>query len=206
MAANVPLIEPDTITAGDTVTFERAYVDYSAGDGWVLTYVFVHQPTGVAQSFSSTADGDMFLITVPAATTASWPAGDYSGQGYVTLAGQRFTVWTGRIKVKPNFAGGPVGDTRTAARMILDNVESVLAKRATQEVLEFTVEGTTLRKASVNDLLKLRDRYRVIVSNEEAEERARAGKATGRRILTSFVNPSWNGWNRGAWGWPGGRS
>lgn len=193
MAAQTPTFEPDRITAGDSATWKRSLPDYKAGDGWALTYAFVKQDGGGSQAitFAATPSGDDFLVNVPAATTAPWPPGDYVGQGYVTLTPDRFKIWDGFLRILPNLALAPagVGDIRSHARRTLDAIQSVLEGRATQEILEWTVEGVVLRKASVTDLLLLEDRYLVKVQKEEALARIRAGKATGRRILTKFIRP-----------------
>ncbi len=198
MAAEIPTFEPDKITAGDTACWKRYLKDYPAGDGWALSYALVRRESGEQIRFVATADGDGHLVNVPANGTAAWLPGDYAGQGYVTNGEDRFQVWDGLLSILPNYAGGNVGDVRTHARKVLDAIQAVLENRATQQVLEFTVEGTVLRKASVADLLMLRDRYTVVVRKEEERARARAGKATGRRILTQFVKPDYRG------GWPPG--
>jgi hypothetical protein len=189
MAATIPTVEPDRITAGDTGIWKITVSDYPASEGWTLSYALVKRgatPADDAIAFSATASGDDYSISVD---TTSWPAGDYEGQGYVTKAGERHKVRDVFITVEPNFAVGKTGDVRSHARKVLDCVEAVIEKRATQEILEWTVEGTQLRKATVSDLLMLRDRYKAIVNKEEARSRVKAGKASGRRILTRFVRP-----------------
>jgi hypothetical protein len=195
MAAQIPINEPDRLMAGNTAKWIRSVPDYPASDGWALSYALVQKSGtgGQAVTFSATASGDDFLVNVPGNTTAQWPAGEYAVQGYVSKAGDRFCVFEGTLTVAPNFAAGQAGDVRSHARKVLDAIEAVLEKRATQEILEWTIEGTQLRKAAVNDLLALRDRYKTIVLKEEARERARQGRPNRRRILTQFVRPGFQG-------------
>lgn len=183
------MAEPLSIVAGDQAEWTRTLSDYPASDGWALSYTLVERKTGAGVSFDATGSGSEYTVTVPSATTAAWPAGYYVGQGYVTKAGERKTVWAGTIEIKPNLASGMAGDIRSHARKVVDSIEAVLEGRATEQVLDFSIEGTTLRKTPVADLLTLRDRYLVEVRREEARERAAMGLASGKRILTQFVRP-----------------
>jgi len=190
MPDDIPNFEPDLIVAGDTATWRRHFDKYPASDGWVISYALVQQRTGLQILITGTADGLDHLVNVPAATTAAWSDGDYTGAGFVTLGANRFTVWQGTLTIAPDPAGASPGDLRSHARRVLDAINQVLEGRASQEVLEFTVEGTILRKASVNDLLTLRDRYLVIVRKEDDAQKIANGRRTGRRLLTRFNNPN----------------
>jgi hypothetical protein len=188
MPDDIPNFEPDSLVAGDTAAWRRTLTKYPASAGWVISYALVQQQTGLQILITGTADCDDHLINVLPAVTAAWSDGDYAGAGYCTNAatGDRFTIWRGTITIAPDLAGATPGDSRTQARRILDNINQVLEGRATQEVLEFNVEGTILRKATVADLLLLRDRYVVIVRKEEDRQKIASGRRTGRRILTRF--------------------
>ena len=188
MPDDIPNNEPDILIAGDTATWRRTLGKYPASDGWVISYALAQQKTGLQIKIPGTADGDDHLVNVPAAQTAAWSDGDYAGAGYCTNAatGDRFTIWRGTITVAPDLAGEDPGDPRTHGRRVLDSINAVLEGRASQEVLEMTIEGTVLRKATVADLLLLRDRYVVIVRKEEDRQKIASGRRTGRRILTRF--------------------
>lgn len=186
----IPSSEPDQLIAGDTAAWRRSLGQYPANDGWVISYALVQQRTGLQILITGTADGADHLVNVPADTTAGWQEGAYSAFGSVSKGPDRFTIWKGTIEILPNPAGADPGDPRSHAQRVLDAISQVLEGRATQEVLEFTVEGTVLRKATVSDLLMLRDRYLVIVRKEQDLDKIRSGRRTGRRILTRFNNPA----------------
>lgn len=192
MPDDIPNNEPDILVAGDTATWRRTLPQYPATDGWLISYALVQQQTGLQILITGTADGADHLVNVPAAVTKAWSAADYAGAGYCTRAatGDRFTIWRGTITIAPDLAGQTPGDPRTQARRVLDSINAVLEGRASQEVLEFTIEGTVLRKATVADLLLLRDRYVVIVRKESDLQKIASGRRTGRRILTRFKGPN----------------
>jgi hypothetical protein len=187
---SIPTFEPDSITAGDTASWRRSFTLYSAGGGWVLSYSMRMRNSGVVEAFSSTADEDTHLVNVLPTVTAVWPAGDYDVQAYVTKSPDRYQVWNGKITVQPNFAGTyPINDTRTHARIVLDNLNAVLEQRATDDILNSTIEGTIIFRLLPEQLMLLHDRYTVKVQKEERIAKRNQGRKTGRRILTAFVRP-----------------
>jgi hypothetical protein len=186
----IPDYEPDQLVAGDTATWRRQLDLYLASDGWTLSYALVQQKTGLRILITGTADGTDHLISVPGAVTAEWPDGTYSATGFCSKAADRFTIWRGTIVLLPNPAALVTGDPRTHAVKVLDAIQTVLEGRASQEVLEMTVEGVTLRKAAIKDLMDLRDRYEMLVQRERTADAIRSGRPTGRRILARFVSPA----------------
>lgn len=193
MAFTPPNFEPEKITAGVTASWTRSFPDYPASV-WTLSYALVKMDPagGAGQSirFVAAASGDDFLVNVGPAVSQGYAPGDYKARAYVTDGVNRYQVWEGEFTIEADFAAAAPGDVRTHARKVLDAIEAVLEKRGTQQILEWTVEGVQLRRATVQDLMTLRDRYVTIVRKEEAMDRVRAGKASGRRILTRFVSPA----------------
>lgn len=118
------------IVAGDTLAHAVTLTDYPASAGWVLAYRLVPRAAGTAYAFTSTADGDDHAITVAAATTANWAAGNYTAAAYVTLGTERYSVASesGQVVVHPNPASiGPGTDTRTQAEIALADARAAFA-------------------------------------------------------------------------------
>jgi|SRR6185437_6203202 len=171
---------PSEITAGDTVSWARTGGDYPASAGWVLAYTLL-SATAV---FNITADanGDDYLIDVPLATSATWGAGAYRVQEYVTSADgtQRYTLGTYTLQVLPNAAAATVGmDTRSHAQIVLDNIKAYLETKA-PVYASMEINGRKLGYYPLVDLLKLRDRYAMMVATEQ---RLASGRTGGNRIL-----------------------
>lgn len=187
MAIETPTIEPIQITAGDTTAWKRTLADYSAADGWTLSYALVQRVTGLRILFTATADGSDHLVNVAAADTAAWSPGEYDGQGYVSKDGDRYLVWSGYVLILPNFGGeGEVGDTRTTARIILDFIDASFTKLAQKQAVEATIEGVDLKFRSLKELTEARNYWGTIVAQEESNAAGRTGR---KRILAQFVNP-----------------
>ena len=201
MAAVIPTEVPTTITAGDTVKWKIALADFPAGEGWVLSYALLRRGSGVRILIESAPSGDDHLVNVAAAVTAEYAAGDYHAQAYVTKDGERYQVWSGLVCIKPNFVDAEGSDTRSTARKILDSIEAAILKISQAQaagtagaVSEWSVEGLSIKRSSPEALLleltKQRDRYAAICANEDAKARVASGRASGRRILIQFSQPS----------------
>jgi hypothetical protein len=185
MAAPILTVEPQWIYAGDTLLLTKSLADYPANDGWTLSYFFVSDD-GSGKSFTipSTSNGTAFSISF---NTTSVEVGKYQGRAKVVKSGQTFTVWAGTIEVLPSLESA--GDNRTQARKTLDAIEAVILGRASSTIMESIVEGTRLNRISHVDLLKLRDRYKQIVLNEEDAARRAQGLPSRKNIYITFGNP-----------------
>jgi hypothetical protein len=180
VAATVPTKEPESIRAGDTLKFTKSLADYSAADGWTLTYNFVKATGDNPFSFVATTSGSGYAITVAASTTTGWPAGDYRGEAVVSsLSGEVYTVWSGSLSVLPSVTQSAGVDSRSDWQIIYDNCTAVLKKTATREILNSEVDGVKLERRSVDEILKLRDRAYLGIQQENGSNRR-------RRILTQF--------------------
>jgi hypothetical protein len=115
-----------------------------------------------------------------------YAAGTYDFKGIVSKGTEKFQVFDGFLEVLPNPTASGAFDPRTHAQTVLDSIEAVLESRATKEVLSFSVEGNSLSSYPHEQLLTMRSRYRVEVEREKAVERLKAGRASGRLILTRF--------------------
>lgn len=190
MTAAVPTREPDRLAVGATWAWRREDLgDYSAADGWTLTYVFRSSSAGF--TFDASADGAAFAVSVAKTTTAAYTAGSYTWAATVNKAGESFEVGRGTLVVLPSLASG---DPRTHARKVLDAIEAVIEGRAARSDLayEIAVNGSMRRLQSIPhaDLVKLRVQYRAEVKAEENAAAIAQGRGSRRRILTRFTRPS----------------
>lgn len=185
MAHQVPTSEPDTITAGDLITWKISHGDYPAGDGWALSYALTSATALI--SITSSASGDDHLVSVAAATSAAWVAGTYAIQGYVTDGSARHLVYKGDIKILPDLAAASGGlDNRSHAKQMLDLVEATLVALAAGTMRSTSILGTTYTRKDEGALVDLRNRYRVEYQQEQNSERMARGKSNKNRILMKF--------------------
>lgn len=175
------MTEPTTIYAGDTLTWTRSVAEYPA-QTWTLNYALVR--AGRAYTFATTAEGDRHLVSVAASVTALWQAGEYTLTAYVTKASERVTLpGAVRVTVKPNPTGTAV-DPRSHARRTFDAINAVIEGRATADVAAYTINGRSLTKMPIAELISLQSHYRRLVDREDAEARIARGLGSGRKIYS----------------------
>ena len=187
MAQTVPIREPASLVAGDTVTWKKSLSDYPASDGWVLKYRLINSAGRI--DITAATSGDDHLVTVAAATTAGWTAGTYTWQAYVDgVSSQRFTVGAGTLDVKPDLAAEAAGyDTRTTAKKTLDLIDAaLLAHGASAWTQEYEIAGRKMKFKSVGDFLALRDRIKAEVKREEAAQRIGRGMDAGNKLYVRY--------------------
>lgn len=185
MAAKIPSVPIDEISAGDTARWTREFDDYLPVDGWVLSYTMVGTTALLnlgTSEISTSTDGLGYVIDVPASTTSGWASDRYKLLEVLTnsITGERHTANATWLRVHPDLAAATVGsDQRTHARKMLDAINAWLESKA-PVAGSMEINGRKIAYFPLPDLLKLRDRYRAEVAREEAGP----GKTRGTRILS----------------------
>lgn len=192
MAAPTLTAVPSAVYAGDSILFSIGVDNYSAADGWAITFDFRGKEK-TAISFTSTQDSansaNHFVSLTPT-TTAAWIPGDYRGVGRATNGTQKFTVWTGALTVNAELNTQTDNfDTRSHARKCLDAIEAVMEGKATRDVLNTTIAGQSISRLTPDQLITFRSYYRAEVAAEEAEEAIANGRSGGNQILARFNRP-----------------
>lgn len=182
--ADTPTTEPLQLRAGDTWAWRREDLasDYPAGT-WTLTYRFKNAAGGF--EVVATADGSNFAISVLAATTVGYAAGEYSWAAQVVNGAIKYTVDSGTLTVLPNLFSGTAtaaSDQRTHAQIVLNAIEAVIEGRASKDQMEYTIGSRSLKLTPLTDLILLRQRYKSEVASEKAAERLANGIGGGRKI------------------------
>ena len=189
---NVPTTEPATIVAGDLLQWKRTDLgtDYANGS-YTLSYKARLGGTSAGSSvvitITASASGDDYLVSVGQSTTASYTAGDYRWQAYITRNSdsERLTIDSGTFEVAANRSAS-TADPRSHAKTMLDKIESILEGRAEGDVAAYSTNGRSLTKLDITDLLMWRDRYRADYLREVHRERALNGTATGSTVVARF--------------------
>jgi hypothetical protein len=183
MAYEIPTTEPAELRAGDTVKWRKALTDYPASDGWVLSYRFINASN--KYDVTAAADGDTHLLTIPAATSSAYVAGDYQFVSAVTKAGERFTVGDGVIKILPDLAAKPAGfDIRSTAKKTLELVNAALLAHGSKAwTQEYQVAGRTIKFTSPSEFMKFRSQLQMEVTAEDNAEGLQQGKPSKNKVF-----------------------
>lgn len=184
MAATTPTTFPTSLIAGDTAKWLKSLPDYPATEGWTLVYTLINAAGKI--TIAAAASGADHLVTVPAATTAAWPAGQYTWRAQVINAAlEAYTVDTGVTTVQPAF-GAATLDARSHARKALANIEAYLENAHNLSASQYEIAGRKLQRFAIPDLLSLRDRYRAEVAREDIAANFARGLPNPSRIMVRF--------------------
>jgi hypothetical protein len=188
--ANAPTREPDTIQCGTLVQWRRPDLvgEYPPAD-YRLIYTAVNPVTQAKFAVTSTVNAageHAFFIT--GAVTATIPVGEYHWQVEVERISDqaRIPLYSGTVTVSPSFAQAGI-DPRTHAERMLAKIESILEGRADKDVSSYSINGRSITKMSIDELLKFRAIYRAEVQRLRDAEAVRQGRASKSLIKTRFV-------------------
>jgi hypothetical protein len=126
-------------------------------------------------------EGARHVWRVSAAETSQWIAGEYAYTIRATNDADVLEVEAGRVRILPDLARVAMGfDGRSLNRIALDNIEAVLAKRATLDQERYRINNRELYRTPIAELLRLRGHYVQQVAREDAKRRGKS--LFGRQI------------------------
>ena len=181
--------EPQVFRVGDFVQWKREALRNTYGTGYTAEYVARiaggSDEIKIAQAGGTTTS--YFLFTADTSTTAAYTAGDYQWQLEITQtsSSNRAVVEVGTWTIKPDLDAASA-DPRSTAQIMLDKIESVLTGRADGDVASYSIEGRSLQKIPVLELMTWRDRYRAEVAKERNDALLARGKKGAASIQVRF--------------------
>jgi hypothetical protein len=184
MSIAISTFEPDTIIAGDTVEWTQSISDYPATDGWTLKYSF--QLIGSTEdpiTFEASASGRDYSVSITPAVSAEWASGNYIWTAFVDDGTDRHRVGTGTVSVLPNpeMAAGGTHATRTLALL-----ELAIEGRIPAGLEQTTIDGQSILRITMPDLVLLRNKYASEVRAEQDRARVASGQASRRTMYARF--------------------
>lgn len=177
------------LIAGDSLDFSTEVAGYPATDGWTLKYRLVPRFSTPTQApielTAATYQTTGYRVQEGPSDTEGWAAGAYSWSSWVEQAGQRITLEQGR---ELTIAANPVTtaqgyDVRTDAAIALANVRAVLKGVATANVLRYSINGRSLERYSIPDLIALEQKLVQDVKRESSAAAAAAGQSRRRQVF-----------------------
>ncbi len=185
---SIPEKEPVKIYKGETVVWNRKdLTDYPVGSYAMSWTARLESNGGTAFSATVTEVEDYYKFTLDNSATGGYTTGDYFWVLKVTQSSdsEELIIDSGKITVKDNYFGS-TGDTRSHAKIMLDKIESILEGRADADVSSYSIQGRSLSKISINELLQWRDYYKAEYQKEIAKFRRDNNEGSGRVIKVQF--------------------
>jgi hypothetical protein len=144
---------PSTITAGDSYTLTLTYSDYPATAGWGVSLAVA----GVSvDSWTSVADGDAHVLTLPATETEALGAGTYQWRLRATNAGRVETIQTGTLTVAADLGAAAPGDLASYWEQLKTAAETALTTLMSGGAVQMaTIMGRQTMFRSPKDCLQV---------------------------------------------------
>jgi hypothetical protein len=180
---------PKEFTVGESLEWKKSFFDYPASE-WTLTYYF--RGAGPGFNAVATADGDGFFITVAKTVTASCSAGIYYFQAFVEKGSEKFLIDEGEVKVIASLvavATTTTLDNRSQIKITLDNIDAMIAGKATLDQQEYTIGDRQLKRYPIPDLLEMRKEYARLYEQEKRTEAKKKGGGVFKNYKVKFRNP-----------------
>lgn len=187
-SANYPVTEPATLVAGDRWAWKRTDLgsDYPPAS-YALRYAARLESAGTEIAINASESGNDYIVEVASATTATYAAGIYHWQAYIIRSAdsERVQVGSGTFEVVADRDSAST-DPRSHVKKVLDAIEATIEGRASVDQMGYTVNGRSLQRTPIGDLLTLRDRYRADYLAEQRAERIARGMGGGGKTLVRF--------------------
>lgn len=180
---NIAAIEPISFTKGDSLSWCKMLSDYPASS-WALTYYI----RGTASlDVVATSDGDTHVVSLTTAQTATLDAGDYWWQAKASKGADIVTVASGQFTVFPSLNDTVAGhDGRSHVKRTLDALEAMIEKRATLDQQSYSINGRSLSRMTMDEILAWADKYRRFYRDELRQLGVQQGLGRGRNVKIRF--------------------
>lgn len=180
-----PMVTPTNIVVGDFLLWRRSLPDY-LNTTHTATYI-AKIATGAASEIQvvATNSEDNYLFTVTSATSSSFNVGNYHWQLEVATGANRIVIERGYWTIIPDLDNANA-DPRSHAEIMITKIESLLSGRADADVSSYSINGRSLSKLSIAELVEWRDYYKSEQVKERREARRLLGQSTGSTIKVRF--------------------
>ena len=166
---------PARLTAGDDWSFTLAALGQAwPAPGYSLSLLLAPEAGGNVIEVPGSFADDIWIVSVAAATTGAMLPGAWSWAIRVQedAGSAKQTVARGGIGVLPDPAADGT-DTRADAERILAAIEARIEGRITRDADSYSIEGRSISRMPIEQLLRLRSLYQREV---QAVRAARAGR------------------------------
>ncbi len=186
---------PAQIRAGDTVKWrDQAGRDNLGTEitsaSWTLTYYLRTNTASEGATVVGVTYGQGWEVSIPAATSAGFDAGQWYWQAIATAGSEKVTLGAGQLEVLAalNYAGAPGAfDGRTQAQKDLDAVQAAIRTMISGgAVQEYTIGNRRLKKMEMADLLTLEGKLKAEVKREQAAQLAANGLGNPHNLFVRF--------------------
>jgi len=186
---------PATIRAGDTIRWRDGATRDNLGNtidaaSWTLTYYLRTNTAAEGATVVGVPDGSAWELTIAAAVSAGFAAGQWFWQAVATKGSDAVTLGAGQLEVLAalDFSGTPGAfDGRTQLQKDLEAVQATIrAMVAGGAVAEYAIGSRRLKKMELADLLALESKLKGEVKREQAAQLQANGLGNPHNLFVRF--------------------
>jgi hypothetical protein len=186
--------------SGDQLDWKVQFENYSPVDNYNLSLVLLHATNPkISLTASQNLAENLFEFIVPNTATNNYVAGKYLLYFILTRSSDSFVkqMEIGFITISPNIANSINLDVRTHSQKVLDSIKTLLEGKMLDDVANYTINGRTLTKLSLDELRKIKIYYENEVQVEISRKELKDNGRTTKNKLKVQVNMPWNSHNNG---------
>lgn len=187
---NAPEGEPLKIVVGDFIQWKKTSLAESYPPATHSAEYVARITAGGASEITipATERTSYYLFQVSSATSAAFTAGYYHWQLEVveTASGNRIVIERGDFEIIADLDNNGAAP-RSHAEIMLAKIESLLEGRADKDVSSYSIQGRSISKMSISDLIQWRDYYRKEVLKERRDNAIALGKQTKTTMKVRFL-------------------
>jgi len=188
--SNAPEGEPLKVVVGDFIQWKKTALAESYPPASYSAEYVARVAAGQSSEIKLPAieRSNYYLFQVTSATSAAFEPGYYHWQLEVTQtsSGNRLVVERGEFQAIADLDNNGA-DPRSHADIMLDKIEALLEGRADKDVSSYSIQGRSISKMSIADLLQWRDYYRKEVVKGRRDNAIELGKPTKTTMKVRFL-------------------
>jgi hypothetical protein len=189
-SANYPTREPARLVIGDRWLWKRTDLGATyAPASYSLSYEARRYGDGAdVFTITATESGTDYVVEVASTVTDDYQPGEYAWGMFITRTAdsERIRLAEGVWTLRRDLAAEDGADPRSHARITLDAIEATIEGRATKDQAAYAIEGRSLSRMPVADLLQFRTHYTHLVNAEFDAQRVRRGERAQNTVRARF--------------------
>lgn len=187
-SANAPEGVPEEVFIGDFIQFKISTfsTDYPNSTHTMRLVARISTGGNTEITITATALDDDYLFTAASSASANYTVGEYHYQIEIerNSDSNRIIVDRGQIKVSTDYDNNV--DPRHHSEIMLGKIESILEGKADSDVSSYSIQGRSLTKLGIEELLDWRNYYRREVNELKKREKLKHGRPTKSTIFGRF--------------------
>jgi len=181
-SANYPDTEPASIIAGSRIAWTRSDITATyPTDSYTLVYKFKPQESGWdIETITANKTGSAHVVELSKSATAGYKPGDYRWQAIIVRDSD-----SEEIVVDEGFSSVSVqsGDIRSHTLTVLQAIRATIEGTASNEQAEYSINGRTLKRRAIAELVELEQLYASRWATEKATLDRENGRSSSARVL-----------------------